>query len=803
MTIDYAPPVIPSKVTPMHQVDARQPLKPTPRPAMNPNIVRSVSFMADYAGCGHYRIMWPDWLLNNTYTLPKNGKPQISIIDSNVMIFDHQTFYNDMRIIRVQRQATQQQLEFMKHFLFKIAKTKGISIVYDADDWFFEIPTFNHAYKAYTPEILKNISEIVYNMDYLTVTSMYLRKMFHEKVHIPLDKILVVPNMLPKFLFDGFYDKDKIQEKIEQREHRKPRILWTGSSTHFNLDKTGNTDDVAILRQYVHKTYKQFQWVFMGVPPDALKHIGMPDNIECHSWCDILNYPRRMLALDCDVAVIGLHDCNFNRGKCVAGNTKIQIKGRGLVPIAKICGEKSGMNAMEQDMECLSSDGTFKKITHYYKSENEENVKRLVTRNGFVIQGTPYHKVMTADGWKELKDIHQGNLIQLCPPILEENKELFEFKIPCLWTKKLYVDKFKEAQNWENCPVLRVTETFAKLFGYILGDGYFSGNSSIGITCCTRDQEVIEEVCTLISSFGIDAKVKKYKDHKAVMIKANSKSFRFLFEYLGFVGSLGRGKGKCKNLFVPYFIWRSKKSIIKQFILGLFESDATVGECGITFSTKSEIFAREIQLLLLALGIKSRICSKDSYIGEKSHGQQFYITISRQWTEKYYEVFGEKCFTSTFKLDRIKKIIGKDHSNAYKEQELLWDEVVYNRVTGTQYVYDITVEDKHCYMANGILSHNSNIKLLEFGALGIPAVLQKIEPYKFAPLQWTTMSELETHVNRLLTDKKFYMQTAGAQRGIVDKNFWLEDNLDIWAQLYMGNFEHMKRLTAEKMPEIV
>ena len=41
------------------------------QPPQVPQIVRSVAFMADYAGCGHYRMLWPNWVINSTYTSPK------------------------------------------------------------------------------------------------------------------------------------------------------------------------------------------------------------------------------------------------------------------------------------------------------------------------------------------------------------------------------------------------------------------------------------------------------------------------------------------------------------------------------------------------------------------------------------------------------------------------------------------------------------------------------------------------------------------------------------------------------------
>jgi len=286
--------------------------------SVDANLARSVSYLADFAGCGHYRILWPNWLINAKYTTPKNGRPTFSVMSSASMIFEPNIYYNQMKVVRVQRQATQQQMDFLRHFLVPLAKKKNFKIVYDADDWFFNIPKFNHAYKAYTPEILNNIVEIVTNMDYLTVTSSYLRNLFHKEINIPIEKILLMPNRLPKFLYEGYYDKDKV--KIKSKKKRvsakdKPRILWTGSSTHFNLGDMSSEDDVKVLRQFIHKTAKRYQWVLVGVPKDAVKYLGLPSNVECYPWCPILNYPMLMDRVDCDLAITALYDCDFNRAK--------------------------------------------------------------------------------------------------------------------------------------------------------------------------------------------------------------------------------------------------------------------------------------------------------------------------------------------------------------------------------------------------------------------------------------------------------------------------------------------------------
>lgn len=39
--------------------------------------------------------------------------------------------------------------------------------------------------------------------DFVTVTTDYIKNFYHEHYSVPLENILAVPNLLPKFLFGG------------------------------------------------------------------------------------------------------------------------------------------------------------------------------------------------------------------------------------------------------------------------------------------------------------------------------------------------------------------------------------------------------------------------------------------------------------------------------------------------------------------------------------------------------------------------------------------------------------------------
>ena len=85
-------------------------------------------------------------------------------------------------------------------------------------------------------------------------------------------------------------------------------------------------------------------------------------------------------------------------------------------------------------------------------------------------------------------------------------------------------------------------------------------------------------------------------------------------------------------------------------------------------------------------------------------------------------------FISEKKKKILKNNCSKKHSNSYKEW--LWeDEVKYIKENMSE-VYDFCIPDGHYYLANGFISHNSNLRWLEYSALKIPTIASKVEPFK-------------------------------------------------------------------------
>ena len=122
---------------------------------------RFVNYLADYSGCGHWRILWPE---------------------------------QGVKCVKLQRQASKSQVDFVKH-LKKVQQEHGFKIIYEVDDVVFreEIPDYNKFKFAFdTAEVRDNCIQIMDMADEITVTCDFMRKLFQSK--LTNKKVTVIPN---------------------------------------------------------------------------------------------------------------------------------------------------------------------------------------------------------------------------------------------------------------------------------------------------------------------------------------------------------------------------------------------------------------------------------------------------------------------------------------------------------------------------------------------------------------------------------------------------------------------------------
>lgn len=300
-----------------------------PKPQMpGEGLKRALNYMADYGGCGFYRCMSPNLLLNL--------HEKAVIVESTVMILDPR-FYTTVEAVKVQRQATPTQLDFIKAIkglqTQARAQNKTLKLIYEVDDVVFDddIPMYNRNRDAFTdPKIQQSIREIIHNMDEVTVTSEYFRDYMISKTGFK--NVTSVPNYLLKWWFDRYYNLGQLVNKFE-RTKKKPVIGIFASGTHVDvLNRTNYQDDFAIVLPYIIKTLKDFEWRFYGSHPIPLKPYIDRGQAKYIPWTKLPNFPQSMADSEVQVAFAALQKNEFNNCK-----SNIKLLESGAIGLPCVC----------------------------------------------------------------------------------------------------------------------------------------------------------------------------------------------------------------------------------------------------------------------------------------------------------------------------------------------------------------------------------------------------------------------------------------------------------------------------------
>jgi len=209
------------------------------------------------------------------------------------------------------------------------------------------IPKFNRGRRPFEGEETQRAIKTMLNAaDFVTVTTDYLRDVYHDLYGVPKDNILAVPNLLPHSLFGDKYDPDKKVMQFRQNA-RKPRIGIVSSLSHYNVDgvredengyvcrkeklpdgsevwknEKGETvqedrmheivDDIDAIIDCIRDTVDDYQWVFFGFCPPKLNDLVAKKKIEFVPGTPIQNYASRFHNLNLQAVVAPINPIQFN-----------------------------------------------------------------------------------------------------------------------------------------------------------------------------------------------------------------------------------------------------------------------------------------------------------------------------------------------------------------------------------------------------------------------------------------------------------------------------------------------------------
>lgn len=255
------------------------------------------------------------------------------------------------------------------------------------------------------------------------------------------------------------------------------------------------------------------------------------------------------------------------------------------------------------------------------------DTRRITLDNGLTLQGTPNHKlkVLRENGareWVRFDELRPGDwAIQVLdghtgtPALLE----------PLL-------DPHFNAKRIRTPETL--TEDLAFWLGYLWGDGFVSGNR-VGFAVA-HGSPMMEETPRLFRDlFGLELRREQKENDRSVVFVTRSAA---LVAWLTRNGLL---KGKALSLEVPRPVRQAPRPVLGAFLRGLFEADGTLLHGYPQLSTASRRLAEDVVVLLGGLGIPAKLTRYEALPNRLSAREHYRLNVvSGKGLERYVERVG-------------------------------------------------------------------------------------------------------------------------------------------------------------------
>ncbi len=445
---------------------------------------------------------------------------------------------------------------------------------------------------------------------------------------------------------------------------------------------------------------------------------------------------------------------------CLVGDSEV-LTDRGLMRLDRL-GNVDGAKWQDVAFRVLTDEGE-QQATKFFVN-GVEPTRKIVTANGYVIQGTLTHRIKVVDpksgelAWKRMAEVAPDDVVALSMGSLVGKPQ--HVVLPPL------AETYWAGNDGAKVP-REMTADLAEFVGYFMGDGSLH---SKGLRLCVSndDPDVLERLQELSRSlFGLEATVTARTGYTEVAV--NCVPLVLWWEACGFAKvrpSEGHtGKGYHPHL--PDAIRVSNDpAIYGAFARGLFEADGTVTQGAAHWSTTNRDFSDQVKQLLLALGIPTSTKVDRTGWGDSdlfvlrvrnaAYAQRFLEIVgfigarktgSVKLSDTWQGTKGDRVYLPDALLNEL--IASNDdlagRTNTYRSRHegaisrstatmllerterpevasalgFFYDAVSANEDGGEQLTYDLSVPANVTYIANGFISHNTIGLVMDCDTTGI------------------------------------------------------------------------------------
>lgn len=257
-------------------------------------------------------------------------------------------------------------------------------------------------------------------------------------------------------------------------------------------------------------------------------------------------------------------------------------------------------------------------------------------------------------------------------------------------------------------PILKdeVDEDVAAFLGYIASEGCYRNGT---FRFCQKDTDVVSDFCDVAEAILGRTPTRTHRTHtsKSGEVTENTEC---RIRSTPLAQALDFDQPRSEHISTPSVILRSPRKVVTAYLSALFEGDGGVTPDGISYWSASETLTRETQQLLLGLGIYSRI---RRYAPSRSLGihDRWVLTASGPEAIRFCEEIGfrsprkqQQAFRYMERL-RAGRTLGAKRAR-FLEGDEVRDPVIQIEPSRAE-CYDLSVPATECYIANGVISHNS------------------------------------------------------------------------------------------------
>ena len=430
---------------------------------------------------------------------------------------------------------------------------------------------------------------------------------------------------------------------------------------------------------------------------------------------------------------------------CLTGDTLVTLGNGRNIEIGKLAGMKDftiqALNLETYKLETMPVSRAF--------STGEKPVFKLVSRLGREIRATGNHKFLTIEGWKKLDELEIGDHLATPRNLVTENREQ------------------------------TLSDAELALLGHLIGDGCTLPRHVIQYT--TREKDLADTVVNLAAKvFGeeLNPRISSEKQWYQVYLSSTrhhthnvrSAVTEWLLELQAF-GLRSYEKS------IPAQVFEQPEQAIALFLRHLWATDGSIQLVKGTkprpiayYATSSERLARDVQTLLLQVGINAIL----KQVSQKGKGRdQYHVTVTgksdleifadrigaigaykqgrlnevKEWLKRHpsntnrdvipnkiwrmhvvpsmqrigmttrqmqTQIETQYCGTGLYKQNisrehasRVAQVVQSRELHALAKSDIYWDTIISIEPDGTEEVFDLTVPVHHNFVANNIIVHNS------------------------------------------------------------------------------------------------